>query len=299
MIPTTFKDYYGDETRWFVGYIVDINDPEQLGRVRVRIFGVHPDDPGDADNSDLPWASVVAPITEGSSSGIGANTGLKNRAQVFGIFLDGKNSQLPLVLGGIPKYEQPPLNPLDPNELTQEKENRRGAKTKPIVSTRIDEEKLRGASNVEKAFNFFMSPDGGGFSAEQTCGILGNFAVENGIMLRNVRDFDPTIQALEKDGTRAFGLAQWNEAKRAGNRLGELIKFSTERGYSYRSMYAQLAFTKYELYKYSYFGLADLLEQDTIEGACEVFEKKYERPAAGSTEARKEEARKIYEQVVS
>ena len=302
MIPTTYRKFYGDETRWFVGTVLDINDPEQLGRVKVRIYGVHPDNPKEAGLGDLPWAPVVVGPLEGGSSGIGANTGIKPRAQVFGIFLDGKNSQLPMVIGSIPKYEtQSARNrrPVDDDETNVTTENRIPPPQKPLTTPAIDGEKLRGDTNVEKAFNFFISPEGGGFSPEQTCGILGNFAVENGIMLRNDRDFDPTITALEKDGTRAFGLAQWNEAARAGNRLGELIKFSQENGYDHRTMYAQLSFTKYELYKYPYLGLADLIETERLRDATVVFEKKYERPAAGSTENRVTEARKIYQEIVS
>lgn len=105
-IPTTYKDYYGDETRWFIGTVIQVdNDPEELGRVKIRIYGIHPNDPELASPDDLPWASVVLPSTEAGVSGFGGSTGIKPSAQVFGIFLDGKNSQLPLVLGTIPKNE--------------------------------------------------------------------------------------------------------------------------------------------------------------------------------------------------
>ena len=106
MIPNTFKDYYGDETRWFIGKVLQVHgDPEELGRVKVRIYGVHPDSPQDCSLDELPWASVTLPTTEGGSSGFGGSVGIKEGAQVFGIFLDGKNSQIPLILGSIPKNE--------------------------------------------------------------------------------------------------------------------------------------------------------------------------------------------------
>ena len=35
------KKYYGDETRWFLGTVVNVNDPLELGRVLVRIYGIH------------------------------------------------------------------------------------------------------------------------------------------------------------------------------------------------------------------------------------------------------------------
>ena len=97
--------YYGDTIRWFIGVVVSNNDPLKLDRVKVRIHGVHTEDTLAIPDEDLPWAQVNIPVTEDGSSGLGGNSRLKNRAQVFGIFLDGKDSQLPLVLGSIPKIE--------------------------------------------------------------------------------------------------------------------------------------------------------------------------------------------------
>jgi len=289
MIPNHYREYYGDETRWFIGTVIDINDPQELGRVRVRIFGIHPTDTQLTKNEDLPWAQVVAPILEGGSSGIGANTGIKPRAQVFGIFLDGKNSQLPLVLGSVPKYE---------------KERRDDPEQKPLEKDPTPQ-KTSGSTNIERAFNFFISAEGGEFTPEQACGILGNFHVENGVNLRNDKDFDPAARAVEKDGAEAFGLAQWNNAPRAANRKGgptrlhELQLFSRELGIDYRSLYAQLQFTKYELFKYKrLFRLDKLINAETPEDASYVFERYYERPAPGSTEERQIEARKYYERLV-
>ena len=211
MIPNIYKDYYGDETRWFIGTVVSISDPEELGRVKVRIFGIHSDNTIDIPNSDLPWAHVVAPITEGGSSGIGTNVGIKPLAQVYGIFIDGKNSQVPLVFGSIPKFESYIKNSIDEGDA---------AVTNP------DDTRLRGGSNIEKAFNFFISEEGGNFTVEQACGILGNYHVENGVNLRSSKDFDPDASAVEKDGARAYGLAQWNDAPRAANVAGEIGRAS-------------------------------------------------------------------------
>ncbi len=96
-------DFYGDQTRWFIGEVVDLNDPNKLARIKVRIYGIHDDDL--ITDDDLPFAQVVAPITEGGTNGLGNPLGVQVNALVFGIFLDGINSQLPLVLGSLPKYE--------------------------------------------------------------------------------------------------------------------------------------------------------------------------------------------------
>ena len=105
MIPTRDIDFYGDQTRWFLGRVRSVSDPLKLGRLQVRIYGVHSDNTQDISDDDLPWAQVVVPITEGGISGLGNNVGIQVGARVFGMFLDGQNSQDPLVLGSLPKIE--------------------------------------------------------------------------------------------------------------------------------------------------------------------------------------------------
>ena len=105
MIPHSQIEFYGDQTRWFVGDVISLSDPLEVGRIRVRIRGVHSNDKVDIPDEDLPWAQVVAPITEGGTNGLGNPLGIQVGALVFGIFFDGKNSQLPLIFGSIPKLE--------------------------------------------------------------------------------------------------------------------------------------------------------------------------------------------------
>jgi len=100
MIPNNFIDFYGDQTRWFLGEVVNVkDDPKKLGRVKVRVFGVY----DDVEEDDLPWAQIVVPVTTGIHKGKGQNLGILVGAQVFGMFLDGQNSQLPMVIGTVPK----------------------------------------------------------------------------------------------------------------------------------------------------------------------------------------------------
>ena len=100
MANSKLIDFYGDETRWFLGEVVDVeNDPKQLGRVKVKIFGVY----DNIKDEDLPWAQIVVPITQGVHEGKGQYLGILKGTQVFGMFLDGKDSQLPMVIGTVPK----------------------------------------------------------------------------------------------------------------------------------------------------------------------------------------------------
>jgi len=100
MIPSSFTEFYGDQSRWFLGEVVNVkDDPEKLGRVKVRVFGVY----DDIDEADLPWAQIVVPVTTGVHEGKGQYLGILVGTQVFGMFLDGKSSQLPMVIGTVPK----------------------------------------------------------------------------------------------------------------------------------------------------------------------------------------------------
>lgn len=119
MIPERYRDFYGDQTRWFVGTVVSNNDPLELGRIRVRIYGIHSDNKTDIPDADLPWSQVIIPVTQGGTKGYGNNLGIQRGAEVFGIFLDGQSSQMPLVLGSMPKYENTTNNTVTTNLLAR------------------------------------------------------------------------------------------------------------------------------------------------------------------------------------
>lgn len=64
--------------RIYIGVVEDINDPEQAGRVRVRISGIHDDKTVSSGISGistelLPWYSVLSPVNSANMSGIGTS----------------------------------------------------------------------------------------------------------------------------------------------------------------------------------------------------------------------------------
>lgn len=88
---------------WWYGVVINTaNDPLQLGRAQVRILGAHGPN---IEDTDLPWASVIVPTTEGGVSGIGQNPQLKPGARVIGFFLDGQLKQNPIIWGSVPGIE--------------------------------------------------------------------------------------------------------------------------------------------------------------------------------------------------
>ena len=93
----------------FVGVVENRKDPRELGRCQVRIYGIHTDDKTQIPTDDLPWATVVMPVTSGSVSGIGRSpTGIVEGSWVFGVLVDEREYQTPIVLGtlvGAPSEE--------------------------------------------------------------------------------------------------------------------------------------------------------------------------------------------------
>jgi len=88
---------------WFTGVIEDRNDPDALGRVRVRCLGFHTEDLNDIPTNDLPWATVMHPVTDPSMQGLGHTPSfLVEGSWVIGFFADAKERQQPIIMGSLP-----------------------------------------------------------------------------------------------------------------------------------------------------------------------------------------------------
>lgn len=84
----------------FMGVVEDRDDPMQIGRVRVRIFGIHPEDKELMPTEDLPWAIPIMPITSASKNGTGQTpVGVQSGTVVVGFFADGMDRQIPMFFG--------------------------------------------------------------------------------------------------------------------------------------------------------------------------------------------------------
>ncbi len=94
---------YSGEMVWFVGAVEDRKDPLQMGRVKVRCFGIHPEDKNVLKTEDLPWSSLMLPANSAGTGSIGQSaTGIVQGAWVVGFFTDGQNMQQPLIMGVLP-----------------------------------------------------------------------------------------------------------------------------------------------------------------------------------------------------
>ena len=98
------KNFMGkDGFTWFVGVVEDRQDPQKLGRLRVRCLGYHTKDLGKLPTADLPWAHVMNPITSATVSGVGQTPlGCVEGTWVVGFFTDGHEAQMPMIMGTLP-----------------------------------------------------------------------------------------------------------------------------------------------------------------------------------------------------
>lgn len=99
----------GENKLWGIyrGVVEDRDDPLRLGRVRVRIWGVHTEEQeGDINKApweELQWAQPVGPNFEGSISGSGAFCVPLQGAHVF-VFFENGNLMQPRYFGTAPGF---------------------------------------------------------------------------------------------------------------------------------------------------------------------------------------------------
>ena len=285
------NNFYGDNFRWFIARVIDNMDPDRLGRVQVQIRGIHSNDQQEILQSSLPWASTVLPTTEGGTSGIGKIPKLLPGALVFGIFLDGKTSQLPLVIGHLNQEESPTLQQKRRGALNQNSPNLNLGANSGVDGTIIrndiknldsdDNDNYNIAQRRLGAMLFFTD---NGYTPAQAAGIVGNLEGES--------NFSTTVVSKEENES-SQGIAQWNPD---AGRLQELKEFAANRLSSdWRKFSVQLQFVKYELENYSYFQNALLKNATKFTGgkdnknATWIFLRYYENPLITPTKIKRRE----------
>ena len=87
---------------WFLGVVESRDDPDKLGRVKVRIFDLHTQNKALMPTDQLPWATIMMPAFHPSFNKVGLSpTGLIVGSTVIGFFLDGNDANQPVIMGTI------------------------------------------------------------------------------------------------------------------------------------------------------------------------------------------------------
>ena len=101
----TTKNLGAEGFFWFFGVVEDREDPQKLGRVKVRIHNFH-GDKVKTPTADLQWAFIIMQPTSASYQKTGLSpTGLMVGSTVVGFFADGGEGQMPIVMGSLPGIE--------------------------------------------------------------------------------------------------------------------------------------------------------------------------------------------------
>ena len=205
------QEFYGDDYRWFFGTIINAQPPAGLeGRVKIRINGVHNPEISEIPEKDLPWAQVLVPSTEGGISGYGRIPQMLAGSFVFGVFLDGVSSQIPLVLGSLPRTEFPTRT-----QTGRVSDRERSIRFQNSVTNELLNDDLRITSTQlrrQQSMKFFLD---NGYSLIHAAAITGG--------LQGVSAFETYNE--DEDDT-LIGIAAWNRSNVVGSRFNGLLSFS-------------------------------------------------------------------------
>ena len=257
------KEFYGDDFRWFFGAVINASPPAGLeGRVKVRIHGVHNPDTGQIPEKDLPWAQVVIPATEGGVSGYGRVPQLLAGAFVFGVFLDGATSQIPLVLGSIPHTEFP--SKIQRSRIGVSSETTRLQNS--VVERFADDGEIQADIQLrrQQSMKFFID---NGYSLIHAAAITGG--------LQGASEFSLT----EVSGTTEtkVGIAAWDRTRDVGSRFNGLLLFSQsfQPVTDWRTYSLQLQYVLFELRNRFSAANRRLLNTNDIKTASQVINNYY------------------------
>lgn len=262
----------GYQPVFFTGVVEDYSsDPLQLGRVKVRAFGFHPEDKTKVPTEDLPWAIPILSPTFAAQSGVGTGAQFLGGTWVFGFFIDGADAQHPYVLGAIPNQgTNASYDPCGP-----------GGGTNPNGTPRGNNGEFTGApgpanERQQQAMDWFMSPEGGGYTREQAAGVVGNLMAESGPSLN---------PAAVGDGGRARGIAQWHPDRQAN---------AAANGFDISTFEGGLAFVTWELNNTEAAADRALRATSTPSEAAEAFSRGFERPQNPLGGGRLENANRLF-----
>ena len=148
---------------------------EQAGfdfRYKVRIMGYHTAVPGAVTPEELPWASIMLPVTAGVSGGAMSTPNLRQGDFVQGYFLDGEDAQQPVIMGvlgfnqytaimkNVPDTAFTPFSGFDTKDLVPQHSLRLQKEEAAAVAEKVDKSKTNNQEVAESTVNAVNAKDG-------------------------------------------------------------------------------------------------------------------------------------------
>lgn len=283
------KEFYGDDHRWFFGTVVNSQPPAGLeGRVKVRINGVHSPSTKDIPEKDLPWAQVLIPTTEGGVSGVGRIPQIQTGSFVFGIFLDGVSSQIPLVMGSLPRVEVPSSIQSGRRKSGETSFNYKTQRFQNVVATRFKDD-LVAEADIDlrrmQSMKFFID---NGYEVTQAAAITGG--------LEGISTFI-TYQDTANANSPFTGVASWRRSAETGSRYQGLLRFASQYAPSsnWKLYSIQLQYVLFELRNRFSAVNNEIIFATDIDVASNIFNRKYLFTSNNTTNL----AEKAYNEVIS
>lgn len=263
------KEFYGDDNRWFFGTVVNSQPPSGLeGRVKVRINGVHSPSTGDIPEKDLPWAQVLIPPTEGGVSGVGRIPQLQTGSFVFGVFLDGMSSQIPLVMGSLPRIEVPSTSQSGRKKSGQTQFNYSTQRFQNVVATSFKDD-LVAQADLElrrlQCMKFFID---NGYEIVTAAAITGGLEAISSMI---------TYDDTEGAKSPFTGVASWRKTPETGSRYQGLLRFAAQYApaSNWKLYSIQLQYVLFELRNRFLSVNNEMIFATDIDVASNIFNRKY------------------------
>jgi hypothetical protein len=207
-----------DRNVWFFGVVENRDDPLMLGRLQVRIVGLHPDDKTLVPTEDLPWAAIVMPMTNSHAfAGTGMSpVGAVIGTQVIGFFLDGMDRQQPILMGTLPSgtghfdvgVNQPSSSYTSPTGSLADSAVGTVFAAKNLSSSIIG----RGAG-FAKFLLGDMNKNGFAIKDHHAAAIMGNLAGESGLLAIAEGHHQPGPPPPINNHKGGYGFAQWTASR--------------------------------------------------------------------------------------
>lgn len=168
--------FIGSQFTWFIGSVVDIDDPLLSNRVKVMPYGFYDET---IDKKHLNWSTVMMPNTSSSFKGFGSNHELMVGSWVVGFFRDGPSAQDAIILGSIASSTDGTID--IPTEAQLNPPTNKVHKTEAGHTVEIDNTPGAERIHIKHTSGSFLRMEADGTinmsSSNQTVNIFGNTSI--------------------------------------------------------------------------------------------------------------------------